>query len=152
MAWLVLAIIPTGCSFLDGPVAIFPGGSLTSGDWVDAPVSDWSFAAEAEEVELQLAGEDSSRTTWIIVHERQAYIPCNLEFPPFKTWHERALVDGAAIVRIDGKRYRVQMTEVGDQQLRHEIERTASGKYGVEPRPPDDESVLFFRLTSREAG
>jgi hypothetical protein len=69
----LLALLVFGARFADGPLAILPGGPLASGEWVDDPDVDWSFAAEVAEIELESAGR--SRTTWILVHEGEAYVP-----------------------------------------------------------------------------
>ena len=86
--------------FADGPIAIIPGGPLQAGELVADPVADWAFAESIDEIEMQLASDDTSRTTWILYQDGNAYIPCSLGFPPGKDWHLRADKDGRAIVRI----------------------------------------------------
>ncbi|MBW2242526.1 MAG: hypothetical protein JRH01_11110 [Deltaproteobacteria bacterium] len=130
--------------FSDGPIALFPGGSLESGDWVEGPVADWSFAAQIEEIEMQLAAQAISRTTWIVVLEGQAYVPCSLGFPPGKTWHEEALKDGRAILRIDGNRYRVNLSKLDDDAIATRLVEAVGKKYGGSPG--GDGGVWFFRL------
>lgn len=147
---LVAALTFAWARFLDGPLAMIPGGPLVSGELVGEPVRDWSFAAPAEEVELQLADEGTSRTTWILVHDGQAYVPASLSFPPGKRWHKRADEDGRAIVRIAGKRYAVTLTRLQGDAL-HAVEdalvRQVGEKYGR--TPPGDAGAWFFRLDSR---
>ena len=133
--------------FMDGPVAIFPGGALTSGEWHGAPVGDWEFAADIETIELQLEGEASSRTVWVVVDDGAAYIPCSLSFPPGKNWYTRAQRDGAAIVRIDGTRYRVALSEVTADAEAARVSAAVASKY--QGLPPGDAGALFFRLSSR---
>ena len=58
--------------FHDGPLGPIPGGALASGDLVAQPVADWSFASDIQEIELQLASQSKSRTTWVIVHKGKA--------------------------------------------------------------------------------
>ena len=136
-----------GARFHDGPLAMIPGGPLRSGDWVEAPPADWSFAKELGEIELQLESQQISRTTWILVRDGVAYIPCSLSFPPGKNWYEEAQRDGRAILRIEGRRYRVLLTRDDDPTLagfaRPEVER----KYGAPP--PSGAGVLFFRVMDR---
>ncbi len=146
---LAIGLLFVGARFGDGPLLIIPGGPLEGGDWVAAPVTDWSFAADVAEIELQLEADTTSRTTWVLVHEGQAYLPCNLGFPPFKTWHERADVDGAAIVRIEGKRYPVELRRIDDEALSTALLHVGEGKYGG--GPPRDAGVWFFRLDPRAA-
>ncbi len=137
-----------GARFNDGPIAIFPGGPLQSGNLVVDPVEDWSFAADIQEIELQLAYQDTSRTTWIVVHEGNGYIPVSLSFPPGKTWHKAADEDGAAILRIDGKKYNVDLSRVMDEDLAVQIDETLRMKY---PPPPGSGNGgrWYFGIESR---
>ncbi|MEO6025917.1 MAG: hypothetical protein ABIR79_03505, partial [Candidatus Binatia bacterium] len=75
-----------GARFHDGPLGPIPGGPLVGGDAIAGPVTDWAFAADVQEIELQLLSQSRSRTTWIIVKDGKAYIPAATEFPPGKTW------------------------------------------------------------------
>ena len=113
----------------DGPIALIPGGPLEAGELVGEVPDDWGFAADVEEVELQLAYEDSSRTTWIVVSEGAAFIPCSLSFPPGKRWHLAADADGTAIVRISGKRYAVALERVKDDARAATVAQAIAAKY-----------------------
>ena len=136
-----------GARLHDGPLAMIPGGPLASGDFVETPTSDWSFATDLSEIELQLESQSISRTTWILVRNGVAYIPCSLSFPPGKSWYVEAQRDGRAILRIEGRRYRVLLTRDDDPTLagfaRPEVER----KYGSPP--PGEGGAIFFEVTSR---
>ena len=146
----LVALLFAAARFHDGPLGPIPGGALEAGPEVAEPVADWSFAKDVKEIELQLASQGSSRTTWVIVHEGQAYVPCSLGFPPGKRWHQQAVVDGRAVLRIDGKRYPVTLTKLDDaatEQLTPILRSEVSRKYG-EP-PPTDAGVWVFRVTSR---
>ena len=134
----------------DGPFGPIPGGPLAAGVGVTEPVVDWSFVKDVEEIELQLVSQGRSRTTWILAFDGQAYVPCSLGFPPGKTWHHDAAVDGRAVLRIQGKRYPVQLTKLGDaevQQLADTVRSEVTRKYGR--APPGDAGVWLFRVTSR---
>lgn len=131
----------------DGPIALIPGGPLRAGELVAEPVADWSFARSIETIEMQLADEGTSRTTWIVVHDGAAYIPCSLGFPPGKSWHLRADRDGRAILRIEGRRYPVSLVRNRDEALQRELEQAALAKYT--DVPPGDAGVWFFAVTSR---
>jgi hypothetical protein len=152
VALLVIAVgaLFVGARFHDGPLALIPGGPLVSGELVAAPVSDWSFATAIPEIELQLAYEDSSRVTWILVNEGAAFIPASLSFPPGKRWHKAADQNGAAIVRIQGKRYPVTLKRVQDPALEDRLKQTVVGKYTNVP--PNDAGVWFFALEPRADG
>lgn len=134
----------------DGPLGPIPGGPLEAGPEVSEPVADWSFAKDVDEIELQLASQGRSRTTWILVHEGQAYVPCSLGFPPGKSWHEDAAVDGRAILRIEGKRYPVTLTKLDDaavEQMQSTLRAEIDRKYGQQP--PTPAGVWVFRVESR---
>jgi hypothetical protein len=129
----------------DGPLGPLPGGSLASGEVVTAPVADWSFATDIQEIEMQLESQTTSRTVWFLVHEGKAYVPAAIEFPPGKTWPQAALEDGRAVLRIAGKRYPVTLVKVEDETLANAIRETASRKYPARPGGP----VWFFAVQPR---
>jgi hypothetical protein len=133
----------------DGPLGPIPGGPLRSGELFDLPVSDWSFATDVAEIELQLASERVSRTTWILVRDGGAFVPCSLGFPPGKNWYRAAQVDGRALLRIDGRRYPVTLTRDDDASLPDFARAEVTRKYGRVP--PSEAGVLFFRVSSRAA-
>lgn len=133
--------------FHDGPLAMIPGGALEGGELVAGPVTDWSFASGLQEIELQLAHQDTSRTTWVVVHEGVAIIPASLSFPPGKQWHYAADRDGRAIVRIAGKRYPVTLTRVQDPVLEAKLSEAIRAKYPSVP--PGGGGMWFFRVASR---
>lgn len=147
---LVALAVAMGARVHDGPLGPFPGGALVAGALVEAPVSDWSFAADVEEIEVQLEAQSTSRTTWVLVHEGKAFIPASTKFPPRKTWHEVALRDGRATLRIDGKRYPVTLAKVEDAALLDAVRAVAERKYA--PPPGGREGVWLFAVTSRPSG
>jgi len=137
----------------DGPLGPIPGGPLVAGVEVAEPVSDWSFVKDIGEVELQLDSQGRSRTTWILVNEGKAYVPCSLGFPPGKSWYKEAAKDGSAVLRIEGKRYPVTLTKLDDaavQQLADTVRAEVTRKYGQ--TPPGDAGVWLFRVESRTPG
>jgi hypothetical protein len=146
----VVALVFFAARLHDGPLGPVPGGPLEAGAEVTEPVADWSFVKEVGEVELQLASQGTSRTTWILWHEGAAYVPCSLGFPPGKSWHHEAAVDGRATLRIDGKRYPVLLTKLEDAEtasMAEPVRAEVARKYGQ--GPPTDAGVWLFRVTSR---
>jgi hypothetical protein len=135
--------------FLDGPLAIIPGGPLSSGELVSSPIRDWNFAESVETIELQLAEDRTSRTTWILVSDGRAFIPCSLRFPPGKNWHFRADRDGRAVIRVLGKRYPVTLKRLNNSTLQSKLKAIVSAKYSVGSR--SDAGVWFFAIESRES-
>jgi hypothetical protein len=144
---LLVAGAFVGARCHDGPLAMIPGGPLASGELVSEPVADWGFAESIETIELQLANDDTSRTTWILVSDGRAFIFCSLGFPPGKDWHLRADRDGRAILRILGKRYPVTLQRLVEPTLQRDLDAIVSTKYGG--GPPSDSGAWFFSVDSR---
>jgi len=144
----LLVAIAFFARFHDGPVGLFPGGPLEAGPLVASPVADWSFAQGENTIELQLLSQQRSRTTWILVHDGAAFIPCAIGFPPGKTWHQHALQDGRAVLRIEGRRYPVTLRRVEDPELSGALAGLVKDKYGR--APPSDAGVWYFQVASRE--
>lgn len=138
-----------GARLHDGPLAILPGGPLASGDWVEPPIADWRFATDLGEIELQLEAQSTSRTTWILVRDGTAYVPCSLGFPPGKSWYRDAQRDGRAVLRVEGRRHRVTLVRDEDPGLLAFAQAEVERKYGG--APPSDAGVLFFRIEPRAA-
>jgi len=161
----------------DGPIGPIPGGPLRAGTLISDPDVDWAAATQDSFregiglVELAFLEPPGSRTTVAILHEDQLYIPCDLGFfwrrlrrpsarwfraalYAFRTWHEHAMRDGRAVVRVEGKRYPRQAMRVTDPDvlaaLRAIVER-AGGP--ASPRlsevPADPEAIWFFRMDPR---
>ncbi len=124
----------------DGPLGPFPGGPLTSGTIVEEPVTDWSFAASIPEIELQLDSQPTSRTVWVMVKDGRAFVPASTSFPPGKIWHQKAVEDGRATLRIDGKRYPVMLTRTVDPAVGDAVRAIVTEKY---ERVPGGEAWLF---------
>jgi len=134
--------------FHDGPITMIPGGPLKSGELVTEPVTDWTFAENIPEIEMQLVDDSSSRTTWILVRNGVAYIPASLSFPPGKSWHKRADKHGAAVIRVQGKRYPIDMRRISDEQAITDLKGIVVKKYGA-ATPGEAGGVWFFELSSR---
>lgn len=143
----LLVVVAFAARFHDGPVGLFPGGPLASGSLEATPITDWSFAQAENTIELQLLSQQRSRTTWILVHDGAAFIPCAIGFPPGKTWHQHAVQDGRAVLRIQGRLYPVTLERIEDPKLSTALAGTVQEKYGRAPR--SEAGVWFFRITSR---
>ena len=147
---LIVGLVCTAVAarFADGGIGPFPGGPLVAGRLIDAPVRDWSFVDPVREIQLQLVVPPRSRTTWILLHEGGAYIPCGLpNLRLWKKWPHEALEDGRALVRIEGKRYGVELVRINDDGLRRELARALETKYSVDRQYA--ERVWFFKLDAR---
>ena len=144
---VLMVLVALGARFHDGPVGPFPGGPLQVGLLEEEPVSDWSFAADEETIEFQLLSQARSRTAWILVLDGAAFIPCNLGFPPGKSWHERAVEDGRAVLRMQGRRYPVTLERIEDAELAAALEDVLRAKYSG--GPPAGSGFWNFRIASR---
>ena len=149
-AIVLAALVFFGARLHDGPLGPIPGGPLEAGEQVSGPVADWSFAKDVGEIELELDSQARSRTTWILVFDGKAYVPCSLSFPPGKTWYKEAAKDGRALLRIQGKRYPVTLTKLDDavvQQMGERIRAEVTRKY--KNAPPSGGGVWLFEVASR---
>ncbi len=154
LAGLALIGLVAGLArFGDGPIGPLPGGALRRGDLVSASGVDWSFAENLYSVELQLLSPPRSRTTWLVVHGGELYVPCGfLEIPGFKQWPHEAESDGRAVVRIEGRRYPMRAVRVKDPRLYARVAERVARKYGLgEGQAPDPERLWIFRLEPRAA-
>jgi len=136
--------------FTEGGIGPFPGGPLVSGPLVEDPIADWSFAEGIGEVTLQLLNPPRSRTTWIVVQRGKAYIPCGMpNFRLWKQWPHQAVADGRALVRIEGKRFRVDLTRIEDPPLEAALLEALGQKYSVPERY--EGTIWFFALDAPSA-
>ena len=69
--------------FTDGPLFVFPGGPLESGEWMPYESVDWNELAPIGEIEYQLMTPARSRITRFIVYDNRPYIPCAFRTKPF---------------------------------------------------------------------
>ncbi len=188
---VIVLLIGTGLvaqRMSDGPTGPIPGGQLRTGTLMSEPDVDWSIVLgdkgscepgqvcpQMESIELQLVEPLGSRTTGVMVHEGQLYVPCDLGFMwgrfsgrtrlilhtiyIFKRWHEDALLDGRVVLRIAGKRYERQAVRVIDPELlatlRLQLEEMAT--QWVAPAPLGEaptegpRDIWFFRMDPRPA-
>lgn len=136
--------------FSDGPLGPFAGGALRAGEWVKAPPEEWTFAAEVQEIELQLVDPPRARTTWILVSDGSAYVPCGFtDFGLWKKWPREAEQDGRAIVRFGGRRYPVELERVRDPALLDVLRQDIARKYPAASFEADAPDLWFFRVKPR---
>jgi len=147
----LFAVLAVAARFHDGPLAIFPGGPLTSGAMTSAQGVDWSFATDVPEVEFQLLTPPRSRTLWVLVYEGRLFVPCGfVDLPLWKQWPREALTDGRALLRVNGLRYPVQAVRVRDSALYAELDELVAAKYGLGGSgPPSPDTTWFFELLPR---
>lgn len=155
----------------DGPIEFLQGGSFKTGERIETPVADWSFGM-GKHTEFELVGYGTSRVAGYLMHEGIAYMTCDLGYMwnrfegqarlilnliyLFKHWHEDAVQDGRALVRIEDRIYPAHFVKVEDpdlnQVLRAKLEDLAREYIAPAelPPPPVEEpnDVWFFRMDS----
>ena len=142
---VVVTLVVFLARFADGPLGPLPGGPLVDSRLTDDPVHDWAFVENVEEIELQLLDPPRSRTTWIQFHKGRAYIPCGLpNFRLWKQWPHQAQIDGRAIIRVAGHRYRADLFRAEDPTLKRDLTENLKKKYAAASRYSGE--IWFFRL------
>jgi len=142
---LLIIILAIG-GLLFSPLSPLPGGALT-GEIVEEPVNDWSFAEDERICHFEMNPPDPySITVTCIVHEGQLYVGCRS--CPSKGWHDYINTDPNARYRVLGKVYNVTAVRVTDPEEVNRVWAARIAKDGSEPEPaPEDYWV--FHLTSR---
>jgi hypothetical protein len=105
----LLVILTAGGTFLlskaDGPVFVFGGGPLRSGEPVALSALDWAQLDGLHELEIEIVGAGSSRILWFSVHDRVPYVACDLDCVGgvLTRWPQQIARDDRVVVRIDGR-------------------------------------------------
>lgn len=104
-ACLCLLALAAGCG---GPVLVFPGGAL-SGEVVEEPVADWSFADDTF-VDLETRPDDPySVELNYELRDGELYV----DPAEGRAWLDHIRADPRVRVRFDGKVYRASAVLVG---------------------------------------
>jgi len=121
LRWLGLALLAAAVAlgvtlvaarFHDGPLGPITGGTFRSGEPAPPP-ADWSFAADAPTLELELPAElGRSITTGVVVVDGRLYVPCL--FANAKRWPHAVLRDGRVRARLGGRIYELRAGRVDD--------------------------------------
>jgi len=114
---LLVAAIAGGAILLsraDGPVFVFPGGPLRSGEMVGLSDLDWESLDALHEFELEIVGAQTSRTLWFSVYEGVPYVACDLDCVGGRLarWPQQIDRDDRVVIRIDSKRAEARLTHV----------------------------------------
>lgn len=153
---LLVLLLVVGARFADGPLAIIPGGPLEAGELVTGPEPDWTFARDIAEMEFQLVEPPQSRTIWLQVHDKKLYAVSGYMNSAlgkiWKQWPARAVKDGRAVIRIDGKRYERRLVRIlDDRAVLEGIAAEVNRKYGASLKADMAASgdAWFFALEPR---
>ncbi len=125
---LLVAALAGGAFLLsraDGPVFVFAGGPLRSGEQVDFADMDWHALDELHELELEIVGIASSRTLWFSVHEGVPYVACDLDCIDGRLtrWPQQIERDARVVIRIDAKRVDGRLIHVPHGAAEYEVVR-----------------------------
>ena len=114
---LLFAAVAVGAFLLsraDGPVFVFAGGPLRSGELVDLSDLDWDALDALHELEMEIVGAGSSRTLWFSVHAEVPYVACDLDCigGRLTRWPQQIERDDRVVIRIEGKRVEARLVHV----------------------------------------
>jgi len=126
---LVVAVLAGGAFLLsraDGPVFVFAGGPLRSGELVDFADMDWDAVDHLHELELEIVDSGSSRTLWFSVSDGVPYVACDLDCigGRLTRWPQQIERDDRVVIRIDGRRVLGRLIHVPHGSAEYEIARS----------------------------
>ena len=113
-----IAVGLAGGAFLlsraDGPVLVFGGGPLRSGELVGFADVDWEALDRLNELELEIVGEGRSRTLWFSVDDGVPYVGCDLDCVGgvLARWPQQVERDDRVVIRIEGRRVEGRLVHV----------------------------------------
>lgn len=132
---IIAGAVALAARFSDGPLGPVAGGPFSSGETYRGPGPDWQFLTDRDTVELQLLEPPRARTTWILVHDGRAFVPCGYMDTAWgrlwKQWPIEAEQDGRALLRADGTIYPVRLERIEQGPLLDPLVAELNRKYGV---------------------
>jgi len=98
----------------DGPVFVFAGGPLRSGEAADLADLDWQALDAHHELEMEIVAAGSSRTLWFSVHDGAPYVACDLDCVGgvLARWPQQIERDDRVVIRIEGRRAAARLVHV----------------------------------------
>jgi hypothetical protein len=126
---LVVAVLAGGAFLLsraDGPLFVFAGGPLRSGELVDFAAMDWDALDRLHELELEIVDAGSSRTLWFSVSDGVPYVACDLDCigGRLTRWPQQIERDDRVVIRIDERRVEGRLTHVPHGSAEYELARS----------------------------
>jgi hypothetical protein len=126
---VIVATLAGGALLLsraDGPVFVFAGGPLRSGELVDFADVDWDALDDRHELELEIVGAGSSRTLWFSVHDGVPYVACDLDCigGRLTRWPQQIERDDRVVIRIDGRRVEGRLIHVPHGSAEYALARS----------------------------
>ncbi len=141
IAIATLFTIVAGGMFLisnaDGPVFVFAGGPLRTGEQVQFANMPWTELDALHELEMEIVGAASSRTLWFSVYNGVPYVACDLDCidGQLNRWPQQIERDSRVVIRIDSKRVEAELVHVPHDSPEYALvksgrDRKYSGKEG----------------------
>lgn len=126
-AWAVGSFL---MSRADGPVFIFAGGPLRSGERIALSDLDWATLDERHELELEIVAESTSLTLWFSVHDGVPYVACDLDCVGGRLtrWPQQIERDDRVVVRIDDKRADARLAHVPHESEEYAVVRAGRNR------------------------
>ncbi|MAJ61485.1 MAG: hypothetical protein CBC48_16975 [bacterium TMED88] len=124
VAWIALVLFLRQA---DGPVFVFAGGPLESGQPVELDEIDWPSADALHEIEMELVGPGSSLTLWFSVSDGVPYVACDLDCVGgvLTRWPQKVERDDRVVVRIAGQKAPGQLVHIPHGTQEYETARMA---------------------------
>jgi len=134
-SWIVVGVIVFAVflRFSDGPVLVFPGGPLRSGEPMAFDAADWRALDRLRELELEVERTGRSRLLWFSVYEGRPYFSCGFgcEGGWPKRWPYHIDRDARVVLRLDGKRLEARLERVWEHSPEYAAARRARrSKFG----------------------
>ena len=110
----------------DGPLFIFAGGPLRSGEPIELNALDWNSLDSLHELEMEIVAEQSSLTLWFSVEEGVPYVACDLDCVGgvLARWPQQIDQDNRVVIRIDGQLAQGQLIHVPHETSEYNAVRT----------------------------
>lgn len=148
---LIGLLFVAGC----GPIGPIPGGAL-SGEVGPAVVTDWSFAEDVENAQLESRPADPhSVNTWFAIVDSRLYVPTSMilgpKHPDGRSWVANVADDDRVRIRLGETVFDRRAVRVPDGSEEYRLARSAlEARYEVAPAEDDPERVIWiFRLDPR---
>ena len=143
----VVSLGPIGC----GPIGPIPGGRL-SGEIGAPSVSDWSFAAEIENAQLETRPSDPhSVNTWFVALGPRLYVPTSMilgpKDPTERSWTAHVARSPDVRIRLGSSVFERVAVRVENADEYERARAALEKKYDLDPAERDPErQVWIFRL------
>jgi hypothetical protein len=148
VVWMALLLVGFG------PLGPCAGGTL-SGTVESAPVGDWAFTSELEQIQLETKpGEPHSVNTWCVGIGDRLYVPTSMirgpRSPSERDWVKNVTQDPRVRVRVGDAVYERVAVRVEDHVELETARAALERKYELDAEERDPErEIWIYRLDAR---